>query len=113
VRSLVPEIILGIFQAGPVSRGFGTTTLDRDELVLDPVRPGLGQKLLDDDLRPLVVAFAESMMPDASFGIDEVESRPILVRECLPDAVVAVDGCISLRARRTFSGLCSNENSGV
>src|SRR5438093_11313986 len=31
-------------------------------------------------------------MPDPTLGVDEVKRRPVVIGECLPDLVVAVDG---------------------
>ena len=41
--------------------------------------------------RPVVVALPELMMSDASLGVDEVQGRPVVVGERVPDAVVVVD----------------------
>ena len=31
------------------------------------------------------------MVPDASLRVDEVQGRPVVVRECVPDRVLVVD----------------------
>ncbi len=49
------------------------------------------QKLLDHAFRLVVLAFAEVVVSNASLAVDEVVGRPILIVECLPDFVVAVD----------------------
>jgi hypothetical protein len=56
------------------------------------VRPSrLEKERLDDLLRPFVVAFTESVVPDPSVDVDEVQGRPVAVRERVPDRVVVVD----------------------
>ncbi len=54
-------------------------------------RAGFGQQLLDDRLGFGVVAFAEMVMADAAFGVDEVVRGPVLIVERAPDRVVVVD----------------------
>ena len=50
------------------------------------------QQLLDDALRLLVAAFAEVLVADDAVGVDEVQRRPVVVGERVPDLVVVVDG---------------------
>ena len=57
----------------------------------DAAAAGLGEQALNDHFRLFVCALAEVVMPDVPLGIDEVESRPVLVVERCPDPVVAVD----------------------
>ena len=90
-RLSVPEVRLRGQQAVPIGLRLGSARVHGDVLLPVVVQPGFGQEHLDDALRPLVVAFAERVMPDPSFGVDEVERRPIVVRERLPDRVVVVD----------------------
>ena len=91
VCSPVAQVRLARPEAAPIGGYFRALRVHGDELVLDPFDPGFGQELLDHDLRPVVVAFTEPVMPDASLGVDEVQSRPVVVRERVPDRVVAVD----------------------
>src|SRR5580698_10071905 len=51
----------------------------------------LGQQLLNDHFRLFVIALAELMMPDPPPRVGEVESRPVLVIEGLPDSMLAID----------------------
>jgi hypothetical protein len=46
---------------------------------------------LDDHFRLLIRALAKLMVSDAPVRIDEVQGRPILIREGAPDDVTAVD----------------------
>jgi hypothetical protein len=55
------------------------------ELALD------AEQLLDDALGLLVASFAEVLVADAPACVDEVERRPVVVVECAPDRVVAVE----------------------
>jgi hypothetical protein len=46
---------------------------------------------LDDHLGHLVVALTEAVMADLPLCIDEVQRRPVVVAERIPDPIVAVD----------------------
>jgi hypothetical protein len=59
----------------PVSRGLHAESFDGDELPLD------AQQLLDDALRLLVASFTEALVADDPVGVDEVQRRPVVVRE--------------------------------
>ena len=63
----------------------------RDQVLVDPLDSRLGEQLLNDPLRPLVVLLPEVAMPDSPLGVDEVERRPGLVRERPPDREIVVD----------------------
>ena len=52
---------------------------------------GLGQQLLENHFRLLVLAFAEVVMPDAPLRVGEVQGRPVMVVEGAPYRVVVVD----------------------
>ena len=69
----------------PVGRRFHTDPFDRHELAIDAEQP------LDDVLRLLVTPFAEVLVADDPVRIDEVERRPVVVVEGVPDFVVVVD----------------------
>ena len=58
---------------------------DRDEVALD------AEQLLDRALRLLVAALAEVVVADDALRVDEVERRPVVVVERVPDVVVVVD----------------------
>jgi len=91
VRSPVAQVRLARPEAAPIGGDFRALRVYGDELPPDPFDPGFGQELPDHDLRPVVIALAEPVMADAPLGVDEVQSRPILIRERVPDRVVAVD----------------------
>jgi hypothetical protein len=58
---------------------------DRDVVALD------AEQLLDDVLRLLVASFAEVVVANDAFLVDEVERRPVVVVEAAPDGVVVVE----------------------
>ena len=58
---------------------------DGDELARD------AEQSLDAPLRLLVAPFAEVPVADHAVGVDEVERRPGVIGERVPDRVVAVD----------------------
>src|SRR4051812_22992468 len=79
------EIGLGRVQVIPVGRGLYAKPFDRDELAIEAEQP------LDQPLRLLVASFAEVLILDDALGVDEVQRRPVVVREGAPDFVVIVD----------------------
>src|SRR5689334_8489325 len=78
---LVADVVLRRLQARPIGGRLDAAGVDRRRSVGGATRPGLGQQLLDDHLRPVVRALAELVVPDASLRVDEVEGGPILVPE--------------------------------
>jgi len=60
--------------------------INGDELTVDAEQP------LDDALRLLVAAFAEVVVADDAFRVDEVERRPLMVVKGGPDGVVVIYG---------------------
>ena len=56
-----------------------------------PSAPASMQQLLDDHLVHGVLALTEVVIADPALGVGDVEGRPEVVGERLPDAVVAVD----------------------
>ena len=89
--TLVADIGLRRLQVAPDRRRLPRRGHRPRPVVADVAGAGLGQQLLDDPFRLLVVAFAELMMPDVPLRIDEVERRPIFVVERAPYRIVAVD----------------------
>jgi hypothetical protein len=81
----VAEIRLARRQVIPVGLRLHAEPFDRDELALDAEQP------LNHALGLLVAAFAEVLVADDAVRIDEVDSRPEMVGEGLPDRVVIVD----------------------
>src|SRR2546425_3999939 len=85
------QIVFGRLQVGPIRVGFNTAGVDGHQPAVDAGDPGFAEQLLDDPLRLVVSALAESMMSYPSLGIDDVERRPVVVLEGTPDLMVAVD----------------------
>src|SRR3954454_24028540 len=73
------EIGLARVQVIPVGRGLYAKPFDRDELAFDAEQP------LDHPLRLLVASFAEVLILDDALGVEEVQRRPVVVREGAPD----------------------------
>jgi hypothetical protein len=86
LRLAIPEVRFGRVQCVPVRGHLGTARIHGRELTHGNVGARVYQQLLDHDLRTLVVGLAETMVPDAPLGVDEVQGRPVMVREGLPDA---------------------------
>ena len=61
------------------------------EIRIDTFRARFEEELLDDHLGHRVLALAEVVVSDPPLGVRDVERRPEVVREGLPDPVVAVD----------------------
>jgi hypothetical protein len=81
----VAQIRLERVEVVPIGRRLHADSFDRDQLALDAVQP------LDDPLRLLVASFAEVVVADETVLVDEVQRRPVAVREGTPDLVVVVD----------------------
>ena len=88
----VAEISLRRLDLIHVRGGLGARRADVDEVGGFQLVAGLRQQQLNDALGFVVVAFAEMMVADTAFGIDEVMRRPVVVIERAPDLVVVVDG---------------------
>src|SRR5436305_3625581 len=69
----------------PVGRRLHADPFDSDELALD------AEQTLDDPLRFLVATLAEVLVADYPVRVDEVERRPVVVVEGVPDLVVVID----------------------
>jgi hypothetical protein len=69
---------------GPIGRRLQAEPVDGDELAVDTEQP------LDHPLRLLVRAFADVLVTDDAVHVGEVESRPVVVVERVPDRVVVV-----------------------
>src|SRR5205823_1480462 len=91
LRLVVTEIIFLRSEVVPVRRNFGAARIDLDGIVAYAGVAGLPQQLLNDGFRALVLAFAELVMTDLAVGIDDIHGGPIVVAECVPYPVVAVD----------------------
>ena len=81
----VAQIRLERVEVVPIGRRLHADSFDRDRLALDAEQP------LDDPLRLLVASLAEVLVADDAVGVDEVQRRPVAVREGAPDLVVVVD----------------------
>jgi hypothetical protein len=69
----------------PVGFGLDPSSFHRHERPID------AEQLLDPTLGLLVSTFAEVLVADDAFPVDEVERRPVVVVEGAPDPVVVVD----------------------
>jgi hypothetical protein len=81
----VAEIRLGRSQPVPVGLRLHAEPLDGVGLALDAEQP------LDHPLRLLVASLAEVVVADDAVRVDEVERRPVVVVEPVPDLVLVVD----------------------
>ena len=59
--------------------------------MVEVLRPGIEQELLDDHLGLGVLALAEVVVPDPPLRVGDVDRWPIVIVEGAPDAVVTVD----------------------
>src|SRR3984893_4389827 len=91
LRLVAAEIIFLRSEILPVRRNLRAARIDLDGIVAHAGIAGLTQQLLNDGFRALVLAFAELVMTDLAVGIDDIQGGPIVVAECVPYPVVAVD----------------------
>ena len=84
LAAAVAEVGLGCEQVCPVGRRLDPGPLDRDEVARDAEQP------LEGPLRALVASFPEVLAADGAVGVDEVQRRPVVVVEGVPDLVVVV-----------------------
>src|SRR5439155_26409271 len=92
--------------------------IDLNGIVAHAGISGFAQQLLNDRFRALVLAFPELVMADLAVRIDDIDGRPIVIGECLPYRVVAVDrnGILDpkhLERRADVIDVLLNPNSGV
>src|SRR2546427_12333339 len=92
IGAVVPEIVFRGAEVGPIGGDFWPPGINLSQSLRDRIPSGIGEELPDDHFRPLVVALAESMVANATLGVDEVERWPVIVGERTPYGVVAVDG---------------------
>ena len=91
-RSAVGEVGLRRSEGPPVCRDLETHRLYGNEIWIDAFGASFEQQLLHDHLGHRVFAFTEVVVSDAAVGVRDVERRPEVIRERLPDSIVAVDG---------------------
>src|SRR6266576_554543 len=82
--AVIANVIFRRLQAAPIGGDFRTTGIDRNQLLTNAAASGLGQQLLNNPFRPLVLALAKMMMANFSLCIDEIERRPIFILESAP-----------------------------
>jgi hypothetical protein len=87
----VAEVVLARLQVVPVRGGLDALTGDRDERLTGEIGAVLRQQPPEHQLRLHEVALAEPVVADPPGGIHEVQRRPEVVGERLPDGVVAVE----------------------
>ena len=87
----IPEVRLGRSERPPVGGDLEALRVHRDEFRIEALDARLEEQLLDDHLGHGVLALAEVVVADPSLGVGDVQGRPVVVGERLPDAVVAVD----------------------
>ena len=88
---LVAEVGLGRLEVGPVGLNLEALGRDGDEVAGDALASGLAQQALDDHLALRVAALAEVVVADPALRVGDVDGGPVVVRERLPDRVVAVE----------------------
>jgi hypothetical protein len=91
-RPVAAEIVFRGLQILPISRNLGAARIDLDEVAAYAGIPSFPQKTLNDRFSALIFAFAELVVADLAIGIDDVHRGPILIAECAPYPVVAIDG---------------------
>jgi hypothetical protein len=97
----------------PVGRRLHADPFDGDELALH------AEQTLDDALGFVVATLTEVLVADDAVRVDEVERRPVVVREGAPGRVVVVlrnrvSRCPAPPPPAVMPSMsCSNENSGV
>ena len=65
--------------------------LDGHEGAIDALRSSVDEQLLDDHLGHRVLAFTEMVEADPSLRVGDVERRPEMIGEGLPDPVIGVE----------------------
>src|SRR5207302_4759625 len=86
----VPDIGFWRSQAVPIGSSFSTLGIDRNQFLIEAADSGLSQQVLQHHFRQFVGAFAEVMIAQMPLRIDEIEGRPIVVGERLPDRKVVI-----------------------
>src|SRR4029077_16007121 len=73
---LIAEVALRRTEILPVGLHLVAVGFDRGQPRPQVLDARVREELPDDHLRSLVIAFAETAMPDLPFSVDEVERRP-------------------------------------
>src|SRR5882762_2885172 len=81
---VVAEVALRRPEVLPIGLHLVAVRFDRGQSWSQVFDARLGEELPDDHLRSLVITFAETVMPDLTLRVDEVECRPVVVRERPP-----------------------------
>ncbi len=89
--ALIADIVFRRPQVAPIGGSFSSMGIDRNQFITDAADSRLGQQLLNNHFRLFVFALAEVMMSNTPLRIDEIEGRPIVVRESPPDRIVVID----------------------
>src|SRR5579884_227163 len=78
-------------EAPPIGGSFSPLSIDRDQFVIEATDSGFSQQVLNNLFRLFVGTLAVVMIAKMPLGIDEIEGRPIVVRESVPDRIVVID----------------------
>src|SRR6267378_6839871 len=89
--TVISRVVLRRLEVAPSGGSLEAARIDRGEIMADAAVSRLEQQLLDDPFRLFVTALAELVMANAPLRIDDIERRPILVIQCVPDREIIVD----------------------
>jgi hypothetical protein len=85
------DVRLGRSQVIPIGAEFGTMSFDDRSLTTDSVAR-VRQQLANPRFRFFVVALAEVVFPHLPRAVEEVQRRPVLVGEAMPDRAIVING---------------------
>src|SRR5262252_2028638 len=86
--ALVAQVILARFQIEPVGPDLGSGSIDCSQFGTEAANARLGQEILNDGFRLVVVPLAKLVVADAPLFIDEIERWPEFIFEGAPDRVI-------------------------
>src|SRR5215211_6137962 len=90
-RAPIAQVSLGRSQIAPIRRNLKALGLDGHERRIEAFLARFVQQLLKDHLRHGVLTLAEVVVADLSLLIGDVERRPEVIVERLPEGVVAIE----------------------
>lgn len=89
--AFISRVVFRRSQASPIGSSFDALSVDRCQLETDAAGSDLGEQFLNKPFGLVVSTFAELMMSDAPFCVDDIKGRPGLVIECAPNRIVVID----------------------